>query len=282
MTGSALGGNMIRSRLKKMAIVAGTSAVLTAGTLALNPFSASADAATTTTTVSGPATVTTGHAATFTAVVAPSKTTTTPVVKASGAVTFTVTGSDNSNVPCSNVPALGGTGKFTCKVAAGNLLASASPYTVTASYAGDGGANFGPSSGTLSETVNSATTHIKITFDSKPSNGASTVVTATLSGGSGALPTGDVTFSVDSPSATKPAMVNCGDGKTSGNFQALSSNGATKPQAVATCDLVAGWLNATATNKDPHPVSTWQVTASYDGDSNYGRVYAFKKGQIKA
>ena len=30
------------------------------------------------------------------------------------------------------------------------------------------------------------------------------------------------------------------------NFQALSSNGAAKPQAVATCNLVAGWFNVPA------------------------------------
>jgi hypothetical protein len=279
MTGSALGGNMIGSRLKKMAIVASAGAVATVGILALNPFSASADAVATTVTVGGPSSITTGRAATFTAALSPSKTTTTPAVKATGDVSFTVTGNDNSDVACTNVPVLSGTGKFTCKVAAGSLLASASPYTVTANYGGD--VNFAAGSGVLVEDVSSATTHIKVTFDQKPASGVGNTFTATLSGGSGALPTGDVSFVVTSPSTSKSADLNCGGGKPSGNFQALTSNGAAKPEAVATCVLSAGWFNVTATNKDPHPVSVWRVTATYDGDNNYGQAQSFKTGKAK-
>jgi hypothetical protein len=286
MTGSALGGTMIRSRLKKIVIIAGAGAVVTAGTLALNPFSASADGGTgtaTATTVIGPTSVSTGRAVTFTASITPPKTTSAPVVKATGTVTFTVTGGNASSVACSgtsNAIALNGKAKAFCKIPSGSLLASASPYSVTAAYSGD--SNFAASNDTISQAVSSATTHITLAFTPKPTSGQASVVTATLSGGSGALPGGDVSFTVYSENPTKPALINCGGGKASGNFQALSSNGATKPQAVATCNLSAGWFNVPApSNKVPHPSSTWKVTASYDGDGNYGQAQAFKQGKSK-
>jgi hypothetical protein len=262
MTGSALGGNMIRSRLKKMAIVAGASAVVTAGILAVNPFSASAaDAPATTTTVTGPATIATGHAATFIAAVSPSKTTTPPVVKATGAVTFTITGHDASSVSCTNVPALSGKGKFTCKVAAGSLLASASPYTVTASYAGDGGTNFGPSSDTISQIVSAATAHVKLAVDSKPVSGSPSTFTATVTGGGGALPTGNVVFTVAANGST--AKTTCAS-SAKGNTVALSPSSGTPPVAQAVCSLQAGWVKTTTTTN-----TAWTVVATYKGDSNF-------------
>jgi hypothetical protein len=248
------------------------------GTLALSPFSASADATATTLTVTGPANITTGHAATFVAVLTPAKTDGTPPVKATGTVNFTITGTDNSTVSCVTAPVLSAKGKATCKVGTGSLLASAGPYAVTASYSGD--ANFAASNDSISQVVSSANTHISLSFDPKPTPGAATVVTATMSGGSGALPTGIVSFVVTADYASKAAMLNCGDGKASGNFQPLASNGAAKPQAVATCDLVAGWWNL-PTNANVK-VTSWKVTATYDGDSNYGQVQVFKQGRAKA
>jgi hypothetical protein len=161
------------------------------------------------------------------------------------------------------------------------LLAADSPYSVTAAYSGD--TTFGLSSDTISQTVTAATTHITLSFDPKPTAGEASVVTATLSGGSGSLPTGDVTFVIASSDPTKPVMLLCGGVKSPGaNFAALSSNGATKPEAVATCDLVAGWFNVpAATTGDPHPSATWEVSASYDGDNNYGHVLVSKKGRSK-
>ncbi|HMD46005.1 MAG TPA: Ig-like domain-containing protein [Acidimicrobiales bacterium] len=66
----------------------------------------------------------------------------------SGAVTFSIVGSDASVVNCQggNTIPIKPSGKVFCKVG-GQLQASASPYTVTASYPGD--ANFAPSTGTL-------------------------------------------------------------------------------------------------------------------------------------
>jgi hypothetical protein len=283
MTGSALGGNMMRSRLKKIASIAGAGAVATVGTLALNPFSANADGAPTSTSVSAPATLVTGHAVNFTAVVAP--TTAIPGTKPTGTVTFTIVGSDSSSVACAggvNDPAINGKGKAVCKISSGTLGASASPYSVTAVYSGD--SNFAGSTGTASQTVSEATTHIALTFSPKVTSGSATTVTATLSGGSGVLPTGDVAFDITSPTdVAKTAPLYCGGVKTkTANFPVLSSNGAPKPEAVATCSLDAGWFNVPASStKDPHPVATWQIEVNYDGDHNYGVAQTTKKGSAK-
>lgn len=264
MTGSALGGKMIRSRLRKFAIVAGAGAVATVGTLALNPFSASAvEVPATTTTVVGPTTLTTGHAATFTATIAPFKTPTTPVVKATGTVTFTITGSDASTVNCTNTPALSGKGRSTCRVAAGGLLSAAAPYSVTAAYSGDGGTNFGPSSDTISQAVTAATAHVKLTVDAKPISGSASTFTATVTGRGGALPTGLVEFTVASDGT--PAKRTCAN-SAKFNTEILSPNSGTPPVAQAVCSLPAGWLK-TASSADPHP--SWTVVAQYQGDGNF-------------
>jgi large repetitive protein len=281
MTGSALGGNMIKSRLKKIAIVAGAGAVAAAGVLALDPFSAgAADAVTTTTTVTAPAHVTTGHAVTFVATIAPSKTGSGPVVKATGDVAFTIVGSDSSSVACSggNSPALNTKGKALCKVASGALLASASPYSVTAVYS-SGDSNFSGSTGTRSQSVSAATDHLKLTYDAKPTSGSATTFTATVTGGSGSLPTGTVQFSVSStPAPGNTALLKC----ASGNTQTLAANGATPPVATATCALSAKWFKVpTASKNDPHPVGTWTVTATYSGDGNFGTSNASKSGASK-
>jgi hypothetical protein len=273
---------MMRSRLKIIASIAGAGALATVGTLALNPFSASADGAPTSTAVSAPTSLATGHAVNFTAIVTP--TTAIPGTKPTGTVTFTITGSDSSSVACAggvSDPTVNGKGKAVCKISTGTLKASASPYSVTAVYSGD--SNFAGSTGNLSQTVTAATTHIALTFSPKVTTGLATLVTATLSGGSGTLPSGVVSFAVTSPYASKPATLYCGGVKgPRANIQALSSNGATKPQSVATCNLVAGWFNVPASStQDPHPSSIWKVTASYTGDGNYGAVQAFKGGRSK-
>jgi large repetitive protein len=271
---------MIRSRLKKLVVVAGAGAVVTVGTLALNPFSASADGTTaTTTTVGAPAKVTTGHAVTFSAAISPFKAGSGPVVKATGSVTFTIVGNDSSTVSCTggNSPDINGKGVALCKVAAASLLASASPYTVTAAYGGD--TNFGASTGTLTQTVSAATSHLKLTYDAKPTSGSATTFTATVTGGNGSLPTGSVQFSVSStPAPGNVGLLKC----TGGNSQALSNDAATPPAMTATCALNAKWFKVpAATKSDTHPVATWTVTATYSGDSNFGTSSASKSGRSK-
>jgi hypothetical protein len=276
---------MIRSRLKRIAIVAGAGAVATMATLAVNPFSAGADGTTTstTTTVTGPSTLTTGHAAKFIASVSPFETSSAPVTKATGTVTFTVTGHDSSTVSCAggnNALALSRKGKAICKVAADTLSASASPYTVTAVYSGDD--NFGTSTGDLSQTIALAASHVKLTYLAKPTSGSSDTFTATVTGGAGTDPTGYVVFtassaaSPSSPSAS--TLTKCGGG----NHQALSASSATPPVMTATCVLPAKWFKVPApTKSDPKPVGVWSVSASYAGDANYGSNEAAKSGSAK-
>jgi hypothetical protein len=265
---------MIRSRLKKIAIIAGAGAVATMGTLALNPFSASADGATvTTTTVTGLNTVTTGHGVTLTAAVTPPKTSGPPVVKATGAVTFTITGNDASSVPCTNTPAVNGKGKATCVVAPGSLLAAASPYSVSAVYAGD--ANFGSSTGTFSVSVTPATAHVRLTVDSKPASDSPSTFTATVTGGGGTAPTGTVTFTVASNG--KGAKVLCNPG---GKKQTLAPNDATPPVATATCALAAGWMKVAGKSGSS---TSWTVVATYGGDGNFqGGASAKMSGTAKS
>jgi len=251
---------MLGSRLRKIAIVAAAGGAATVGTLALNPFSASAAAPSTTTTVTGPATVPTGHGATFTATISPSKTTTKPVVKATGAVSFTILDSSANPVSCSNVPVLSGSGKFTCKVAAGSLLASASPYSVEASYAGDGGTNFGPSNATVSLAVTAAAPHVRLTVDAKPTVGSASTFTATVTGGGGILPTGMVEFAVVGNKTTcSPTAKN--------NEEGLSPNSGSPPVAQAVCSLPTTWLKSTKAIPSPH----WTVVVTYLGDGNFAK-----------
>jgi Bacterial Ig-like domain (group 3) len=267
--------------MRKFAIVAGAGAVATMTTLALNPFSASAADATTptTTTVTGPAKLTVGHAVTFVATIAPFKTLSAPIVKATGTVTFTIVGSNSSTVSCSGAtssPALGHTGTASCKVAKGGLTGAGSPYTVTATYSGDG--TFIGSSDSISQAVGLATTQMTVSFDPKVASGGATVVTVSLTGSSGLLPTGKVHFAIPTSNApTKGKLDNC-NGKKHDDFQHLSANDTTPtPTAEVTCSLPAGWFNASTTAK----TSTWNVEASYDGDANFGQVQVTKTGIVK-
>ncbi len=271
---------MIRSRVRKIAIVAAVGTVATVSAVALIPFSASADGLTaTTTTVTAPLTVTTGHAVTFVAAVTPFKTPA-PVTKAGGTISFTVTGSDASVITCSggnSALPLNGQGKAVCQVAPGTLLKVASPYTVSATYSGDG-TLFAGSSGNFSEAVVSAKTHIKLSFDTKPASGSATTFTATVTGGPGSLPSGSVLFSVTSLSG-KLAKAHCNPG---GASQILSPSSGTPPVSQAVCSLAADWFKVPAPTKtNPHPVGSWTVSASYSGDANFGSSVTSMHGTPK-
>ncbi len=270
---------MIRSRMKQLAIIAGAGAVATASTLALNPFSASAtDAVATTTTVTASTHATTGHSVKFTATVSPFKTTATPVTRASGIVTFTITGSDSSTVPCSggNTPALKPTGGAVCKVAPGLLEASASPYTVTAAYA-SGNGNFASSTGTMSESINLATPTVKVTVATTPAVHQASTFTATVSGSTAGTPTGTVTFIATAQKPSRPKTLVCQGGKT----QPLVATTATPHQMAATCTLPVGWLKlAAVSKKDPTPSNTWTVVANYNGDDSYQSADNYKSGTL--
>jgi hypothetical protein len=269
---------MIGSRFKKLAIVAGAGALATASTLALSPFSASA-AVTTTTTVTAPA-ATTGHAVKFTAKVSPSKTTSAPVTKATGNVTFTITGSNSSSVPCvgKNPAPITTTGRAFCKVASGALTASDSPYSVTATYSGGNG--FGGSTGNMTETIGLAPTVVKVTDDGPPATHTASTFTATVSGSSAAgAPTGTVTFIVTAKPHGK-LVCQAPGGKT----QPLEATDSTPPQMAATCTLPTNWLKLKkATKSDPNPQNSWTVTAIYNGNGSYAAgSYGTKSGIAKS
>ena len=269
---------MIGSRFKKLAIVAGAGALATASTLALSPFSASATdpptTITTTTTVTAPAT-TTDHAVKFTAKVSPSKTTSAPVTKATGLVTFTITNSGSSSVLCigKNPAPITATGRAFCKVGSGALTAAGSPYTVTAKYSGGNG--FGSSTGFMTESIGLATATVKVTDDGPPATHTASTFTATVSGSALAgVPSGTVTFIA---TADKPhGKLVCQGGKT----QPLTATDSTPAQMTATCLLPSTWLKLKkATHGDPTPYNSWTVTAIYNGDASYvAGSYGYKNG----
>jgi hypothetical protein len=267
---------MIGSRLRKIAVVAGAGTVAAVTALALNPISASATG--TTITLTQP-TVSTGHAATFTATLSPFKTPAPGATRATGPITFTITGSDSSTVSCTspNPAALNKKGKAVCTVGAGSLLASASPYTVTASYGGDP-PNFPAASDTVSETVGRASTKITLSDGgTPPASGSGSVFTATVTGGSGSLPTGTVTFGVLATDG-KLHKDNCKP-----DAQPVSASSSTPPVAQATCTLSVGWLKvAKATKNDSNPTTTWEVTARYGGDSTFGPNSTTMRGKASS
>jgi hypothetical protein len=199
------------------------------------------------------------------------------VIKATGPITFTITGSDSSTVPCTNGNAavMNKLGKAVCTVAPGLLLASASPYTVTAAYESDG--NFASSSDTISETIGRTPTKITLAWGTPPASGSGSVLTATVTGGSGSLPTGNVTFGV---LATDGRIR---DDNCKPDAQPLSPNSSTPPLAQATCTLKEGWIKVAKTTKgDANPTTTWEVTARYSGDSTFAPNSTTMRGKASS
>jgi hypothetical protein len=195
-------------------------------------------------------------------------------------VTFTITGADSSSVDCTggDVVDLTTKGKAVCKVPPGSLLASASPYSVTAVYSGD--STFATStSSTLSQPVTAVPTHITITYDAKPTSDSETTFTATVTGGSGSLPTGTVTFEAIATNGNNK-KTRCNPG---GDSQPLSPSSDATPVAQATCTLAAGWLKVANANKsNPKPTTTWALRATYLGDANHSSSSATKRGSVKS
>jgi hypothetical protein len=253
-------------RLRK-AVVAGAVAVATVTPLALISSIAGATSGTTTsTTVTGPSSVGTGQASVFTATVSPNTTGASPVVKATGTVTFTITGKDASSVACNGGDAvsINGKGKALCKVAGGSLEASASTYSVAAVYSGD--SNFAGSTATpMTLTVNpdKPKLHLSVT-SGKPTSGVSSTFKATINvGKAGSLLGGKVQFVVADTPAQPKAKRTCQGG--SNQPVAVSGNVGT-----ATCILPAGWFVVPAPTKTTeHPRGAWTVTAAYLGNGNF-------------
>jgi hypothetical protein len=164
-----------------------------------------------------------GQSVTFTATVIP--------VGISGTVTGNVTFKDTVN----GVTTTLGTQSLSGGVARGTTSALiAGTHTITAFY--NGNATYSPSTGTLTQTVNKATTTTTLTSSLNPSNYLQSVTfTATVTGQYGGTPTGTVTFSYSGGTLCTSA---------------LSS-------AVATCATAA------------LTVGSDLITGAYNGDNNY-------------
>jgi len=244
-------------RLKRAVIGVGAAAAATLAPLAFLASGASATAGTaTTTTVTGPASAATGQAATFTATVTPS---TVSGAKPSGTVTFAITGSDASTVNCT-----GGSDAVTlkrdkarCKVPAGSLSASSSPYSVGATYSGD--STYAGSTATpVSVSVTPAKSKAHLKVDTKPASGTANTFTLTIAAGrASAQIQGSVVFAVSDTPSTSKAKRQC----SGGNNQTVV---VTAGVATATCSLSAGWFEVPApSKKTPQPSASWNVSASF-------------------
>jgi len=213
---------MFRGLTKKVAVAAGASVLVAMTSLAVVPLAASAvgSAGTNTAVTATPSATVTGHAVTIAAKVTP---VTTNASVPTGTVTFTITGHDSSTVSCkSAVPApVSHSGKATCIIQGGKLLAAASPYSVVGTYSGDG--NFAGSSGSTSITVAKLNTHTKLKVKPAVHNHTANVFTATVKAGSvSKLLGGDVRFTVSSqPGPTKKSKLIC----AGGNLQPLAVSG---------------------------------------------------------
>ncbi|HEX7443102.1 MAG TPA: hypothetical protein VF320_04400 [Acidimicrobiales bacterium] len=180
-----------------------------------------------------------------------------PHIHITGSVAWTITGSDGSTLGCGRVLPLHNNGKTVCFVNSGQLVASASPYTVTADYSGD--ANFQASSGTFSQAVGLRATRLRISLDAAPTSGAATTVNVLVEAGQGtSLVSGLAVFATASSNhAVKAACA--------------LSNAQPVVGALATCQLPAGWMTVRApTPSVPHPLTRWQITVAYSGNSSFG------------
>ena len=199
------------------------------------------DATTTAVTVA-PKSLVTDSAATLHAVISPAVHL---PLRPGGTVTFTVTGKSGDQLSCTagNAAQVVGTSAY-CLLPAGVLKTSDAPYSVSASYSGDG--NYAGSSASASLAIAPRTTRLTVRSSANPVAPAAQVTfSATLvpANRDPAPVTGTVTFSIGGGTVT------CGGG----NVAALVDD-------VATCSVPAGALAAR---------SSYAVTATYSGSGDY-------------
>jgi hypothetical protein len=153
-----------------------------------------------------------------------------------GAPTGSVTISDaNASCSISSLDSGGGT----CALVEN---ASEDGQTVTASYAGD--TNYTTAKGTTTENVSVASPNVAV---SGPSSAITGIITYNVTvSGQGASPTGSVTIS---------------DGTKNGSGVLNSCTSPLNPQGVGSCSL-------------QEQTGTYQVTADYTGNTDYGRATA--------
>jgi len=179
-----------------------------------------------------------------------------PHVHISGTVAWTITGHDGSTLTCGRIIPLHNNGRVTCMVLPSQIVAGASPYTVTAAYSGD--ANFQASSGTFSQTVGQRLTRLRVTLPVAPASGAATTVNVLVEAGQGtSLVTGLAVFATAASNHAVKAVCAVSD------VQPVVG-------AQATCQLPAGWMTVRpATPSIPHPLTRWQITVAYSGSTSF-------------
>ncbi len=159
------------------------------------------------------------------------------VAPGAGTPTGTVTFTSGGTFLCSAI-LNGGTPDTASCTYSGSALPVPSD-TVTAAYGGD--TNFLTSNGTITQTINKATTTTVVTSSLNPSHvNLPVTFTATVTGQYGGTPTGTVTF-------------------TAGTTTLCSGKGLTPVAGVATATCTYANLGA----------ATYTVTASYSSDSNF-------------
>lgn len=257
--------------MKSLVKAASLAIVLSSAMIGAPAFAAGGTATTLSVTSNVPSVVT-GHHVGFRATVAPSRV---GAMKLSGTVAWTITGHDGSTVACGITTGLTKGGTANCMVDPAQLLAAASPYTVTATYSGD--ANFASSTGSTTETVTPAVTRLKIVLSANPTSGASTVIQAIVHGGPGsAALAGNVTFAAVASSATKGVKPFC---SVVGKPPSPADNSQPLVDGIATCTLPAGWFMVpVASSSNKHPHSTWAIAATYDGNGSFDPVTNVKMG----
>jgi hypothetical protein len=151
-----------------------------------------------------------GHAARFTATVTPSSPGTgTPT----GKLTWSITGRGGTTVACANgasVP-VNRTGVATCQVPAGQLVSGGGPYSVVASYAGDGSYSASSQSSTQTITPTDSKTYVAGS-PMPPLHGTVVHFTASVvPAQASVVPTGTVEFSFSSaPFVLSPCTLTAG------------------------------------------------------------------------
>jgi hypothetical protein len=157
------------------------------------------------------------------------------------------------------ITSLSGGGTGSCPIMEN---AANGPYTVTATYNGDG--NYAGGSNSVSETVNAATANVSITGNPNPATTGSVSYDVTVTG-SGATPTGTVAVD-DGNGGTCPITLSTGAGNCS-----IVENAANSPYTVtATYTSGDGNYSSGATNTVNEVVTAGTPTVSITGNPNPG------------
>ena len=213
----------------------------------------------------------TGQSVTYVAHVSPVVPTTT---KITGSVSWKLVGNLGGRVYCSTVSTLRSNGQAKCKITKGLLAGIKGPMSVTASYSGS--SSFAKSLGKTTQYMISHGTSLQIQIAGPITGGGPTVATATMRGGYGiSMISGNVTFIVYSGDSRTGVTANCGGA----NPDPTANDTRRVISGVATCYLHQGWIIVPPFMGTRYR-TTWSITATYDGNVNFGPSTSTKRGWI--